>query len=98
MVRVAGAFSRSAKGLYRPYQIYRSAAGKSLVAKQPPLAGKSVETSQEAMLRLMPQIIAIAMTAESAAEVVPPAHPRGSERPRGRGRTSGRGSRGPRRS
>lgn len=26
------------------------------------------------MLRLMPQIIAIAMTAESAAEVVPPAH------------------------
>ena len=74
MVRVAGAFSRRAKGLYRPYQIYRSAAGKSLVAKQPPLAGKSVEMSQEAMLRLMPQIIAIAMTAESAAEVVPPAH------------------------
>ena len=96
MVRVAGAFSRSAKGLYRPYQIYRSAAGKSLVAKQPQLARKSVKMSQEAMLRLMPQIIA--MTAESAAEVVPPAHPRGSERPRGRGRTSGRGSRGPRRS
>ena len=51
---------------------YRSAAGKSFVAKQPLLTRKSVEMSQKSMLRLMPKIIA--MTTESAAEVAPPAH------------------------
>ena len=51
---------------------YRSAAGKSFVAKQPLLTRKSVAMSQKAMLRLMPKIIA--MTTESAAEVAPPAH------------------------
>ena len=50
---------------------YRSAAGKSFVAKQPLLTRKSVAMSQKAMLRLMPKIIA--MSAESAAEVAPPA-------------------------
>ena len=50
---------------------YRSAAGKSFVAKQPLLTRKSVEMSQKVMLRLMPKIIAL--SAESAAEVAPPA-------------------------
>ena len=49
---------------------YRSAAGKSFVAKQPLLTRKSVEMSQKSMLRLMPKIIA--MTTESAAEAAPP--------------------------
>ncbi|MBU6222619.1 MAG: DUF2059 domain-containing protein [Planctomycetes bacterium] len=50
---------------------YRSAAGKSFVAKQPLLTRKSVAMSQKSMLRLMPKIIA--MTTESVAEAAPPA-------------------------
>jgi|688.fasta_scaffold70755_2 hypothetical protein len=56
----------SAAELEELVAFYRSAAGKSLVAKQPQLTRKSVEMYQKSMLRLMPKIMTV--TAASVRE------------------------------